>query len=135
MIDFLCRWIICTIYDQYFSIYTHGYIWMTRRWFLKKFMPIIYVIAFVIGIIFIVTADTGLITSYYPALIAGIIISCFAGVFLAIYLYAWHKQSKWKRHYIWLREGHFTSLKMGKVTFLYYLLFKGNHVLETIIIV
>ena len=58
-------------------------------------MPIIYVIAFVIGIIFIVTADTGLITSYYPALIAGVIISCFAGVFLAIYLYAWHKQSKW----------------------------------------
>ena len=42
---------------------------------MKKFMPIIYVIAFVIGIIFIVTADTGLITSYYPALIAGIIIS------------------------------------------------------------
>ena len=61
---------------------------------MKKFMPIIYVIAFVIGIIFIVTADTGLITSYYPALIAGIIISYFAGVFLAIYLYAWHKQSK-----------------------------------------
>ena len=60
----------------------------------KKFMPIIYVIAFVIGIIFIVTADTGLITSYYPALIAGIIISCFARVFLAIYLYVWHKQSK-----------------------------------------
>ena len=43
---------------------------------MKKFMPIIYVIAFVIGIIFIVTADTGLITSYYPALIAGVIISC-----------------------------------------------------------
>ena len=62
---------------------------------MKKFMPIIYVIAFVIGIILIVTADTGLITSYYPALIAGIIISCFSGVFLAIYLYAWHKQSKW----------------------------------------
>ena len=60
---------------------------------MKKFMPIIYVIAFVIGIIFIITADTGVITSYYPALIAGII-SCFAGVFLAIYLYAWHKQSK-----------------------------------------
>ena len=58
---------------------------------MKKFMPIIYVIAFVIGIIFIVTADTGLITSYYPALIAGIIISCFARVFLAIYLYVWHK--------------------------------------------
>ena len=58
---------------------------------MKKFMSIIYVIAFVIGIIFIVAADTGLITSYYPALIAGIIIS---GVFLAIYLYAWHKQSK-----------------------------------------
>lgn len=38
-----------------------------------------------------------------------------------------------ERHYIWLREGHFISLKMGKVTFLYYLLFKGNHVLETII--
>ncbi len=51
-------------------------------------------IGLVIGIIFIVTADTGLITSYYPALIAGVIISCFAGVFLAIYLYAWHKQSK-----------------------------------------
>lgn len=45
-------------------------------------------------VFFIVTADTGLITSYYPALIAGIIIRCFAGVFLAIYLYAWHKQSK-----------------------------------------
>ena len=42
---------------------------------MKKFMPIIYVIAFVIGIIFIITADTGVITSYYPALIAGIIIS------------------------------------------------------------
>ena len=64
---------------------------------MKKFMPIIYVIAFVIGIIFIITADTGVITSYYPALIAGIIISCFAGVFLAIYLYAWHKQSKIER--------------------------------------
>ena len=61
---------------------------------MKKYMSIIYVIAFVIGIIFIVAADTGLITSYYPALIAGIIISCFSGVFLAIYLYAWHKQSK-----------------------------------------
>ena len=45
-------------------------------------------------VFFIVTADTGLITSYYPALIAGIIIRCFAGVFLAIYLYAGHKQSK-----------------------------------------
>lgn len=61
---------------------------------MKKVLPIIYVIAFVVGIFFIVTADTGLITSYYPALIAGIIISCFAGVFLAIYLHAWHKQSK-----------------------------------------
>ena len=41
-----------------------------------------------------------------------------------------YKCSPKQRHYIWLREGHFTSLKMGKVTFLYYLLFKGNHVLE-----
>ena len=61
---------------------------------MKKFMPIIYVIAFVIAIIFIVTADRGLITSHYPALIAVKIISCFARVFLAIYLYVWHKQSK-----------------------------------------
>ena len=61
---------------------------------MKKVLPIIYIIAFVIGII-IITSDTGLIGSYIPALIvAGTIISCFAGVFLAIYLYAWHNQSK-----------------------------------------
>ena len=53
---------------------------------MKKFMPIIYVIAFVVGIIFIITADAGVITSYYPALIAGIIISCFAGVFIVVQL-------------------------------------------------
>ena len=63
---------------------------------MKKVLPIIYIIAFVIGIIIIITSDTGLIGSYIPALIvAGTIISCFAGVFLAIYLYAWHNQSKW----------------------------------------
>lgn len=62
---------------------------------MKKVLPIIYIIAFVIGIILIITSDTGLIGSYIPALIvAGTIISCFAGVFLAIYLYAWHNQSK-----------------------------------------
>lgn len=76
------------------KLFSNWYVGTLKGDFMKKFMPIIYVIAFVIGIIFIVTADTGLITSYYPALIAGIIISCFSGVFLAIYLYAWHKQSK-----------------------------------------
>ena len=59
---------------------------------MKKLLPIIYVLAFIIGILFIVTADTGLIASYYSALIAGAIISCFAGVFLAIYLHAWYKK-------------------------------------------
>ena len=61
---------------------------------MKKFLPIIYLIAFALGIDLIVTADTGLITSYHSALISGTIISCFAGVFLAIYLYAWHKNAK-----------------------------------------
>ena len=61
---------------------------------MKKFLPIIYIITFVIGIIIIITADTGLIGRYIPSLIvAGTIISCFSGVFLAIYLYAWHNQS------------------------------------------
>jgi len=61
---------------------------------MKKLLPIIYVISFIIGIFLILTADTGLITSYYPVLIAGTIISCFAGVFLAIYLHDWHKKAK-----------------------------------------
>ncbi|MFR8999267.1 MAG: hypothetical protein ACLVIY_01425 [Anaerobutyricum soehngenii] len=57
---------------------------------MKILLPIIYIITFIIGIFFIITADTGLITSYYQALIAGVIISCFAGIFLAIYLHEWH---------------------------------------------
>lgn len=61
---------------------------------MKKLLPIIYILAFIIGISLILTADTGLITSYYSALISGTIISCFAGVFLAIYLHAWYKKSK-----------------------------------------
>lgn len=61
---------------------------------MKKILPIIYLIAFALGIALIVTADTGWIASYHSALISGAIISCFAGVFLAIYLHAWHKQSK-----------------------------------------
>ena len=60
---------------------------------MKKLLPIIYILAFIIGIFLILTADTGLITSYYSALIVGTIISCFAGVFLAIYLHAWHKKA------------------------------------------
>ena len=60
---------------------------------MKKLLPIIYILAFIIGIFLILTADTGLIASYYPALIAGAIISCFAGVFLAIYLHTWHKKA------------------------------------------
>lgn len=61
---------------------------------MKKVLPIIYVLAFIIGISLILIADTGLITSYHSALISGAIISCFAGVFLAIYLHAWHKNTK-----------------------------------------
>ena len=60
---------------------------------MKKLLSIIYILAFIIGIFLILTADTGLIASYYPALIAGTIISCFAGVFLAIYLHTWHKKA------------------------------------------
>lgn len=61
--------------------------------YMKLLLPIIYIITFIIGIFFIITADTGLITSYYQALIAGVIISCFAGIFLAIYLHEWHKKN------------------------------------------
>ena len=60
---------------------------------MKKLLPIIYILTFIFGIFLILTADTGLIASYYPALIAGTIISCFAGVFLAIYLHTWHKKA------------------------------------------
>jgi len=60
---------------------------------MKILLPIIYIITFIIGIFFIITADTGLITSYYQALIAGVIISCFADIFLAIYLHEWHKKN------------------------------------------
>lgn len=56
-------------------------------------MKILLPIIFIIGIFFIITADTGLITSYYQALIAGVIISCFAGIFLVIYLHEWHKKN------------------------------------------
>ena len=65
-----------------------------RRPIMKKVLPIVYLIAFTLGILLILTADTGMITSYYSALISGAIISCFAGVFLAIYLHAWHKTTK-----------------------------------------
>ena len=50
---------------------------------MKLLLPIIYIITFIIGIFFIITADTGLITSYYQALIAGVIISCFCRYILS----------------------------------------------------
>lgn len=61
--------------------------------YMKTLLPIIYIITFIIGIFFIITADTGVITSYYQALIAGVIISCFSGIFLAIYLHEWYKKN------------------------------------------
>ena len=61
---------------------------------MKKLLPVIYLLAFAAGIFLVVTSDTGLITSYCPAIVAGAIISIFAGIFLAIYLHACHKNSK-----------------------------------------
>ena len=57
-------------------------------------LPIVYVLAFVFGIHLIITCNTGLYTSNInAAIIAGVIVSCFSGTFLAIYLHAWHKKS------------------------------------------
>ncbi|MGN0363192.1 MAG: hypothetical protein ACI4ET_10165 [Bilifractor sp.] len=59
---------------------------------MKKLLPVIYLAAFVFGIIMILTADTGLIAGaeYHAAIIAGTIISCFAGIYLAIFLFHNH---------------------------------------------
>lgn len=66
---------------------------------MKKFvpyiLPIVYALAFVFGIYLILTCNTGLFTSNVnAAIIAGVIVSCFSGIFLAIYLHAWYKKSK-----------------------------------------
>ena len=58
-------------------------------------LPIVYVLGFVFGIYLILTCHTGLFTSNInAAIIAGVIVSCFSGIFLAIYLHTWHKKSK-----------------------------------------
>ena len=58
-------------------------------------LPIVYVLAFVFGIHLIFTCNTGLYTSNVnAAIIAGVIVSCFSGTYMGIYLHAWHKRSK-----------------------------------------
>ena len=62
---------------------------------LSNILPIVCVIAFVFGICLILTCNTGLFTSNInAAIIAGAIVSCFSGIFLAIHLWAWAKKSK-----------------------------------------
>ena len=34
------------------------------------------------------------VTSYVPAIISGVIISCFSGLFMAIFLHAWYKEKR-----------------------------------------
>ena len=56
-------------------------------------LPVVYVLAFVFGIYLIITCNTGLFTSNIKAaIIAGVIVSCFSGIFLAIHLWAWYKR-------------------------------------------
>ena len=59
---------------------------------MKNILPFIYAIAFVFGIVMILNADTGLFSSYYPTLIAGITISVFSGIYLGIFLNHFHKR-------------------------------------------
>jgi hypothetical protein len=54
---------------------------------MKKIIPFICTIAFLVGIAIILTADTGIITNYESAHIAGAIISIFSGTYLGIYLF------------------------------------------------
>lgn len=52
---------------------------------MKKTLPVLFAIAFVVGIIIILTADTGKVADYTSAQIAGTIISLFSGCCLCIY--------------------------------------------------
>ena len=61
---------------------------------MQKLFSIVYLFGFLIGIYLILTSDTGYVTSYVPAIISGVIISCFSGLFLAIFLYAWYKEKR-----------------------------------------
>ena len=56
-------------------------------------LPVVYVLAFIFGIYLIITCNTGLFTSNInAAIIAGIIVSGFSGIFLVIHLWAWYKR-------------------------------------------
>ncbi len=61
---------------------------------MKKTFPIICILVFLVGIILIVTSDTGIVTNYVSANIAGSIICIFAGIYLAIYFHAYFRKDK-----------------------------------------
>lgn len=62
---------------------------------MKKILPIIFALCFIFGIVMICTCDDGMFSSYYPAaMLAGSTVSIFAGLFLAISLHAFYKDSK-----------------------------------------
>lgn len=53
---------------------------------MNKIMPWIFSITFLAGIVFIITSDSGIVTDYLSATIAGILISIFSGIYLGIWL-------------------------------------------------
>lgn len=54
---------------------------------MKKTLPVLFAIAFVVGIIIILTADTGRVADYTSAQIAGTVISFFSGCYLGLYFF------------------------------------------------
>ena len=46
---------------------------------IQKLFSIVYLLGFLTGIYLILTSDTGYVTSYVPAIISGVITSCFSG--------------------------------------------------------
>lgn len=61
---------------------------------MKKAFPIVFFLAFLAGIMLIVTSDTGIVAGYVSANIAGSIVSIFAGTYLAIYFHAYFGKDK-----------------------------------------
>lgn len=54
---------------------------------MKKILPVVFLVTFLLGITLILTADTGMVANYASANIAGSIISLFSGVYLGIYFF------------------------------------------------
>lgn len=58
---------------------------------MKKIIPYICIVAFLIGIAIILIADTGYVADYKSSQIAGAIICIFSGIYLGLYLFQFFK--------------------------------------------